>query len=668
MAIKLIVENAVTYIEGQLPKGAYQKLKKELGYIPEDAYFKIQNTNKNWSGLISTLHYNKKWCRCAIKRDGIHFPTGLYSKVSQFLRSNGIRYETIDARQAVDLGNPMSMSEKFELRDYQTETIERAIAQQRGIIKAATGAGKTGIAAAMIAKLNVEPFIFYVTSKDLLNQAKSEFEKFIRYNGEPIEVGVVGGSVCDIKDITVMTVQTAVRALGLKYKKADEDDKVEKDSKEVKNHYDDIKSLIISAKAFMADEVQHWSSESCQIISDFSENAYYKWGLSVGANSKVEIKGNNFDENTSITIKDVWRRSVSYADTSIQCIKDLEILNVEDLDIYSRGWIRDRFGWKKVKNIIRHWIDETCYEIHYGNSSKLIATKYHSIYRLSEKGKIETTETKNLKVGDILLADDSNEKYEIKLIQKNRYVGYVYDFEMDHEHPSFVANGILVHNSATPWRDKGDDILIDACFGKLISNISASYLIRKGYLVKPNIYFVPMNNGKEIMQGHTYPTIYESTIVNNNLRNTYIANIATSLAEQGNYVLILCRQIAHGKMLEDMIEGSTFLHGSCKDSERKEHLDKIRNRDESARITIASSIFDEGVDCKPLTALILAGSGKSQTRALQRVGRVLRTFPDKTTATVVDFDDNWKYMSSHSRKRRKIYSTEPEFNIENMEI
>ena len=80
-------------------------------------------------------------------------------------------------------------------------------------------------------------------------------------------------------------------------------------------------------------------------------------------------------------------------------------------------------------------------------------------------------------------------------------------------------------------------------------------------------------------------------------------------------------------------------------------------------------IFDEGVDVKPLDGLILAGSGKSQTRALQRVGRVIRPFTDeasgfvKKDAFVVDFHDNMRYMLGHSRKRRNIYETEPQFDV-----
>ena len=94
-------------------------------------------------------------------------------------------------------------------------------------------------------------------------------------------------------------------------------------------------------------------------------------------------------------------------------------------------------------------------------------------------------------------------------------------------------------------------------------------------------------------------------------------------------------------------------------------------RSGEANITIASTIFDEGVDCRPLDGLILAGGGKSPTRALQRVGRVLRpyTYPNgrvKQQAMVVDFMDKCRYMEKHSKRRLKIYKSEPAFDVEIM--
>jgi superfamily II DNA or RNA helicase len=91
-----------------------------------------------------------------------------------------------------------------------------------------------------------------------------------------------------------------------------------------------------------------------------------------------------------------------------------------------------------------------------------------------------------------------------------------------------------------------------------------------------------------------------------------------------------------------------------------------------APVTVASTIFDEGIDVRPLDALILAGAGKSPTRALQRIGRVIRkyTYPDgreKTNAYVYDFWDHLPYLTDHALERLKMYQSEPEFVIKHLD-
>ena len=86
-------------------------------------------------------------------------------------------------------------------------------------------------------------------------------------------------------------------------------------------------------------------------------------------------------------------------------------------------------------------------------------------------------------------------------------------------------------------------------------------------------------------------------------------------------------------------------------------------KDGNIQVLIASKIFDQGIDIPELDALILAGSGKSSGRALQRIGRVIRKSPGKKKAIVVEFFDNCKYLRDHSEARIKVYKSEPGFNI-----
>ena len=91
--------------------------------------------------------------------------------------------------------------------------------------------------------------------------------------------------------------------------------------------------------------------------------------------------------------------------------------------------------------------------------------------------------------------------------------------------------------SGTPWRDSGDDVLIESVGGPKIFDLDATTLINQGWLVPPKIYFVdvPMQRGV----GRTYQQVYNTFIVNNDERNDLILKSTTKLVSQGRKVLIL---------------------------------------------------------------------------------------------------------------------------------
>ena len=532
MSDRLVLEvtnNKTFFVEGGISGELYQAFKRHLGWRPEGFHWAIrkyvekveaecrrkgydaQRTEqeveraRSWDGYQTDVCYNAGSCHCYRKKQYTHFSTGLLSNARQFLDKWGVKYELIDARSGVPPKTlDITLSENFEFRDYQADARDKSCHKKRGIIKCATGGGKTAIAASVMAELGVGPFVFYVTSIDLLTQAKESFEAFMRQNGVPLQVGAVGGGKKDIRDITVMTVQTAVRALGGNYEKYD-DEEGKDDETDISDIRQDLRDLIRSAKGFMADEVQHWAASTCQTIADASEEAYYRFGL-----------------------------------------------------------------------------------------------------------------------------------------------------------------------SATPWRDLGDDIMIDACFGRPIVDISASFLIQRGYLMKPEIFFlnVPMRG----CPYSSYPKIYQF-MKEHRKRNEWIVKVATNFYQKGRIPLILVKHLDHGKLLEEMIGEITpdvrFMSGKISGKKRKKHLDLMRER--KGGITIATNIFDEGVDVKPLDTIVLAGSGKSQTRAHQRIGRILRPFPSvennqKKNVIAIDFNDEVKYLGEHADKRRAMYASEPEFVIKDLKL
>lgn len=224
--------------------------------------------------------------------------------------------------------------------------------------------------------------------------------------------------------------------------------------------------------------------------------------------------------------------------------------------------------------------------------------------------------------------------------------------------------------SATPYRDDGADILIEAVTGRKFISVTASYLIKQGVLMKPDIHIIPVkmqtknlfdeDRAKAPTSGN-YNSVYKNFIVENAYRNNLIKELTDEFVSQGMSVLILVKQIKHGEILQNLLPYSEFLQGETNTDIRKDVIDALRNKD--LLCGIATSLADEGLNIKSLNVIILAGGGKSSTKAFQRVGRVLRISEGKKDAIAIDFYDDAPYLRKHSRRRIKLYNSEEEFNI-----
>jgi superfamily II DNA or RNA helicase len=217
--------------------------------------------------------------------------------------------------------------------------------------------------------------------------------------------------------------------------------------------------------------------------------------------------------------------------------------------------------------------------------------------------------------------------------------------------------------SATPERENDDSILLEAAFGSQICDISASELIRTGFLVPPKIAF------RDIPSYHTklpkkWPAVKSSYIVNNDIRNQILVQSVMTLLEMGRRPLLLFREIKHGQRLFEMISSEVRTEMVSGETS-KEKRNSIRERFDKKEIDLilASSIFNQGINIPTLDALILACGGKSRGLTFQRIGRILRQAPGKTDALMVDTFDQAHYVNKHSILRYQTYKTEPEFLI-----
>jgi len=234
----------------------------------------------------------------------------------------------------------------------------------------------------------------------------------------------------------------------------------------------------------------------------------------------------------------------------------------------------------------------------------------------------------------------------INIIHKNINASYVYGM------------------SATPYRGDNSSILIsESILGKSIVDISASYLIDRGFLVQPIIKFLDVPKYKGTLP-KTYQQIYTAYIVENEVRNKLIIDSTLSLIEKGYKVLVLFDKIAHGNILYESLKNQipcSLLSG--KDGRDKRNVAKKELENGIIKCIIVSRIFEVGVDIPCIDGLILASPTKSKIKTSQKIGRVIRKFEGKKHAAIYDFKDSAKFFKSHSEDRKKIYELEPKFKI-----
>lgn len=256
--------------------------------------------------------------------------------------------------------------------------------------------------------------------------------------------------------------------------------------------------------------------------------------------------------------------------------------------------------------------------------------------------------------------------------------------------------------SGTPYRDGYEswenpaDIQMLAITGPLLIDIPPSYLIERGFLARPHIFFVPVdpadcykwreqNEEPTECNSNKWIKVEQFWISENGYRTHLMVRLARKLVDRGLHPLILVSRLEHGKELVRKLVGvglnPIFLSGgplrhtydpSQKDKILTEECEDTTSDTErfsaggegAPDVLIGSTVFDEGVDLPAVAALINGSGGKSFVKNFQRVGRGLRPKPGTNEAYIFDFVDhghNWTLR--HSYARMSDYASEPAYRV-----
>lgn len=247
---KIIVDNTYSKIKPALPDSVSSALSYDLSYKVKGAFFSPKYRAGHWDGKIHL--FNKR---------SQAFGTGLYSRVVKLLNFHNVLFDTEDIRNKPEQLEPYNFNQI--LREYQNEVVTEMLKVGRGIIKVATGGGKSYLIGKFISQVNV-PTLIIVPKKILLNQFHKDLSEWLN-----TEIGWIGEGICNPKRITVATVKSLSDAYS-----------EESDNLEYEGRKSTIKQVVENVQSIIIDECHHLKAETFQFLSAKANNSYYRFGFS----------------------------------------------------------------------------------------------------------------------------------------------------------------------------------------------------------------------------------------------------------------------------------------------------------------------------------------------------------------------------------------------------
>ena len=235
--------------------------------------------------------------------------------------------------------------------------------------------------------------------------------------------------------------------------------------------------------------------------------------------------------------------------------------------------------------------------------------------------------------------------------------------KLHHAKYRFGFTGTLDGTQTHKW-------VLEGLFGPSYKVTRTDELMQQGHLSQLDIQCLVLKHPPQKFEKYEDEIQY---LISHEQRNKFITNLTLDL--KGNSLLLFSRVEAHGAVLFDQINTNKrgdrkvfFIHGGV-DTEERELVREITERENSAIIVASYGTFSTGINIRNLHNVIFASPSKSRVRNLQSIGRVLRKGKNKTKAVLYDISDDCtinsrkNYTLNHLIERIKIYNEE-NFNYE----
>lgn len=253
------IKGNFVFLEGDVDKILEDGLDYEMKFDEKDKFFRQQYAKKHFKGRnikdIGTVHLYNHRARC--------FPIGYLPLAQQIVANYNSYYNKQITVCLKDSRDKAVMARTFyyqpsksgkQIRPYQQEAIQLFLQKEFGIIQAATGAGKTFMAAQLIRETKAGMVLWIIDRKELVDQAKRELHAEL---GVPI--GEISGGMTDVRQVTVATIQTLV------------------------SRRDELKDYLTHVNFLIIDEYHKAAAESYQRVCAFLANTRWRLGITATA-------------------------------------------------------------------------------------------------------------------------------------------------------------------------------------------------------------------------------------------------------------------------------------------------------------------------------------------------------------------------------------------------
>lgn len=195
--------------------------------------------------------------------------------------------------------------------------------------------------------------------------------------------------------------------------------------------------------------------------------------------------------------------------------------------------------------------------------------------------------------------------------------------------------GDSLADSRLIWRDDTDNGLEK----RIDDNIEKLMSVRGKYM---------RITKEELLAMCAWESIVDIGICQNTARNE--ACITYANANPDSQRLVLVPRVTLGEEYQRRIQGSLLLHSGVPRKPRREAVNAFRAGD--LKCIVATSLADEGLDLPNAEILVMVSGGRSSQKTIQRASRVLRSFPGKKLATILDFADRFHPIAARQAQKR----------------